>query len=67
MNDLLEQKQKIDIFEELIAPISIEEFHKNYWEKKPLIVKRKDQDYFGSFLEQEWHLDIMFYKIYYDE
>ncbi len=34
----------------LLHPISREEFFEEYWEKRPLVVKRKQPDYFGSLI-----------------
>lgn len=34
----------------LINPISKEEFFRNYWEKKPLVVRRNQPNYFSSLL-----------------
>ena len=35
-------------FEWMISPHSVEDFYKDYWEKKPLLLKRKDPAYFKS-------------------
>lgn len=37
-------------FEWLISPLSKEDFFADYWEKKPLVVKRGQPDYFSSLL-----------------
>lgn len=35
-----------ELFKWLISPCSIEEFYKTYWEKEPLIIHRKNGDYY---------------------
>ena len=35
-------------FADLIAPYSVEEFFEKYWNKAPLVISRKDPDYYGS-------------------
>jgi ribosomal protein L16 Arg81 hydroxylase len=37
-------------FEWLISPLSKEDFFADYWEKKPLVIKRGQPDYFSSLL-----------------
>lgn len=37
-------------FEWLLSPLSKEEFFADYWEKKPLVIKRSQPDYFTSLL-----------------
>ena len=37
-------------FEWLLSPLSKEEFFADYWEKKPLVIKRGQPDYFSSLL-----------------
>ncbi len=37
-------------FDRLIAPMSREEFFRDYWEKKPLLVRRSDRAYYGDLL-----------------
>lgn len=37
-----------DVLEWLLAPVSVDDFFSNYWEKKPLIVKRKKPGYYGD-------------------
>lgn len=36
------------LFEYLIFPLTIEEFYRHYWEKRPLIIKRKNSNYYGN-------------------
>jgi len=40
-------------FANLIAPISVETFMSEYWERKPLVVHRNDADYYGAALTIE--------------
>eukprot|EP01117_Protostelium_nocturnum_P001539 TRINITY_DN1184_c0_g2_i1.p1 TRINITY_DN1184_c0_g2~~TRINITY_DN1184_c0_g2_i1.p1 ORF type:complete len:565 (+),score=218.65 TRINITY_DN1184_c0_g2_i1:95-1789(+) len=48
-------------FEWLIAPVSIDEFYENYWEKKPLLIKRKKPEYYtGWFTKKD--MDELFKK-----
>lgn len=37
-------------FTQLIAPVSGKKFLREYWEKKPLVVRRDDPDYYASLL-----------------
>ena len=37
-------------FDRLIAPMTRAEFFRDYWEKKPLIVRREDRAYYGELL-----------------
>src|SRR6516162_5652990 len=39
----------------LIAPVAVEEFRSRYWERQPLVVHRKDPDYYhGLFNLQDF-------------
>jgi ribosomal protein L16 Arg81 hydroxylase len=39
----------------LIAPVAVEEFRSHYWERQPLVVNRKDPDYYhGLFNLQDF-------------
>ena len=40
----------ISYFEWLLSPLSKEEFFADYWEKKPLVIRRGQPDYFSSLL-----------------
>ena len=40
-------------FANLIAPVSVESFMSEYWERKPLVVHRNDADYYGDALTLE--------------
>jgi ribosomal protein L16 Arg81 hydroxylase len=37
-------------FERLIAPMTRAEFFRDYWEKKPLLIRREDRSYYGELL-----------------
>eukprot|EP01116_Phalansterium_solitarium_P022513 TRINITY_DN7461_c0_g1_i1.p1 TRINITY_DN7461_c0_g1~~TRINITY_DN7461_c0_g1_i1.p1 ORF type:complete len:741 (-),score=307.31 TRINITY_DN7461_c0_g1_i1:157-2379(-) len=39
-------------FQWLIAPVSVDEFYDEYWEKKPLIIHRRREDYFKGWLSK---------------
>jgi len=41
------------LFAMLIAPITIEEFYRDYFEKKPLLVKRQNPSYYDEFMTME--------------
>lgn len=44
------------LLEWLIHPITVEQFYSDYWEKKPLLIKRKSRDYYAGWFsstEQE--------------
>jgi ribosomal protein L16 Arg81 hydroxylase len=40
-------------FAKLIAPVSVEAFQSDYWERKPLVVHRNDAHYYGDLLTLE--------------
>ncbi len=43
---------KLDLLEWMIHPITPKQFFAEYWEKKPLVIKRKDPEYYtGLFSE----------------
>jgi ribosomal protein L16 Arg81 hydroxylase len=43
----------------LVAPTAVEEFHSRYWERRPLVVHRKDPDYYyGLFSLQDFEESI---------
>ena len=37
-------------FDAIIAPITRKQFFEEYWEKKPLLIHRKDPSYYGDLL-----------------
>jgi len=37
----------------LIAPVAVEEFRSRYWERQPLVVNRKDPDYYYGLFNLE--------------
>lgn len=41
----------LEFFAWLIHPVTVEDFYRDYWEKKPLVVKRKDPKYYKGWLE----------------
>jgi hypothetical protein len=40
------------LFEWLIAPITVEDFYENYWEKKPLLVQRTEAEYYDGWFSK---------------
>lgn len=40
-------------FEQLIAPLSLEEFVANYWEQKDFVLKRQDSDFYSDLLSMD--------------
>ncbi|MFO0682713.1 MAG: cupin domain-containing protein [Sandaracinus sp.] len=40
-------------FESILHPISKKQFFEDYWEKKPLLIRRKDRAYYGDLLTLE--------------
>ncbi len=50
MNNLLEKKEVITNFEDLIHPYTLEDFNQQYWDKKPLLIQRQDPSYYQSLL-----------------
>lgn len=41
-------RTRIKGIEEILFPMSKEDFFNNYWEKKPLLISREDEDYFSD-------------------
>lgn len=37
-------------FQQLIAPVSLETFYSEYWERKPLIIRRNEREYYSQLL-----------------
>ena len=37
----------------LVAPVAVEEFRARYWERQPLVVHRKDSDYYDGLFNLE--------------
>lgn len=50
MKSILEKREVVENFQNLIYPYTLEDFSENYWGKKPLIIKREDKSYFKSLL-----------------
>ncbi len=50
MNTTKEKTTTINGFQDLIHPYAVEEFSKQYWDQKPLLIKREDTSYFQSLL-----------------
>lgn len=48
MREILEQKEQLSTFEDLLHPIENEDFQEKYWEKNPLVIQRGDPDYYQS-------------------
>ncbi|KAG5679741.1 hypothetical protein PVAND_009285 [Polypedilum vanderplanki] len=42
-----------NMFQWIIDPLSVDEFMKIYWEKKPKLIKRNDQNYYSSLMSME--------------
>lgn len=40
----------LEFFAWMIHPVTVEDFYRDYWEKKPLVVKRKDPSYYRGWL-----------------
>ena len=47
------EKEPLEIFKWLIHPITPQVFFTEYWEKKPLIVKRKNKDYYKKIFSKQ--------------
>ena len=52
-SEFLRDKSAGEVFAWLIAPISLEQFFSEYWQKKPLLIKRKDREYYKQFLTRK--------------
>lgn len=48
------------MLKELISPISVNDFFENYFEKKPLLVKRNNPDYFNSIISNDDFENVLF-------
>ncbi|CAA9275174.1 MAG: hypothetical protein AVDCRST_MAG56-3443 [uncultured Cytophagales bacterium] len=48
MHEILEQKEQVSTFQDLLYPFKAEGFTQEYWEKKPLMVQRGDAGYYQS-------------------
>jgi hypothetical protein len=42
-----------EVFARLIAPITVEQFFSDYWEKKPLVIRRGDPSYFRDLFSRD--------------
>lgn len=47
-NEVLERKELLSNFQDLIHPFKLETFTEKYWEQEPLIIQRKDDSYYDS-------------------
>lgn len=43
----------VQFFEWMIAPVTLDDFYRNYWEKKPLLIKRHRTDYYHGWLAKD--------------
>ena len=43
----------------VLAPHTVESFHVEHWEKKPLYIKRGDKEFYGNFLSKDIMLEIL--------
>lgn len=48
MEEVLEQKEQLTNFQELIYPFELEDFKNNYWEKETLLIQRGNPEYYKS-------------------
>lgn len=53
MNTIVENKKTVKVFDDLINPISSDDFNANYWEKQFLYIKRDCPDFYSSLLSIE--------------
>ncbi len=53
MENLIENKKKLESFSDLIYPIHTDDFNENYWEKKVLHIQRDNSDFFSSLFSLE--------------
>jgi hypothetical protein len=51
--DLHSATQAKLLFKWLIHPMPVEEFYEKYWEKRPLVIKRKSPQYYDG-----WYVEL---------
>nr|QDF21452.1 bifunctional lysine-specific demethylase and histidyl-hydroxylase NO66-like protein isoform X1 [Brachionus koreanus] len=47
------RQEATSLFKRIIAPVKIKDFFGNYWEKKPMLIKRNKQSYYKSWFSCE--------------